>query len=99
MSYTAEAAKWIDLVLARVPELRAAGVLKLSLDGLQLELAPAQLVFVDDGEPAHDEPPPRDPLLDPATYARTEEEGVPGDDGRTRDPDAYEDGEEPPEDM
>jgi len=58
----------LALLIARAPDLRRAGVLTLSLDGLAVSLAP-------DAPPPSTEPVPReaveepsDPLSDPATF-------------------------------
>lgn len=64
----------LALLIARAPDLRRAGVLTLSLDGLAVSLAP-------DAPPVADVPrevveEPADPLLDPATFGYRD--AVPG---------------------
>ncbi len=62
----------INMVIARAPALREAGVLSLTLDGLSVMLAPSappkERISVDDEDEPTEQSHP-DPLMDPATYA------------------------------
>jgi hypothetical protein len=63
-------------LLSRAPELRRAGVLKVTLDGLEVTLAPYQepVAVGEEAKPAV----PVDPLLDPNTYGLPSGSKVPG---------------------
>lgn len=62
-------AQLLDMVIAKARQLREAGVLRVQLDGLSFELAPAGAPHMDDeelDEPEDTDDP--DPFNDPATY-------------------------------
>lgn len=65
----AELARVLDVLARKAPSLRAAGVRQVVVDGIHIELVPADTVA-----PKSDEvPPPRvKDLDDPVTYGRTD---------------------------
>ncbi len=73
-----EAAELIDLIAERAPKLRDAGVRRLRLEDLELELAPPEVEVAGDADDDEDEQQrePRHPFYDPATFGRRR--GVPG---------------------
>lgn len=72
-------AELLDLLVERADRLRAAGVLRLELEGLKVELAPAAPT-IDPNKRRDAEPEPAeddvDPFRDPATFGLRA--GVPG---------------------
>lgn len=59
---------WIDLVIKRAAELRAAGITSIGCDGMTAEIATAAPSTDDKPLPKTDEEPECDPLDDPASY-------------------------------
>lgn len=70
-----KSAAWIDLLVSRGPQLRAAGVTQLSIDGVSVTLAPAEATAPVDGKEREPESVTTDPLDDDATYGGR---GMPG---------------------
>lgn len=68
MGDTDEASAWIDLVLERASELRAAGVLSIGLGGCNATLAPAEPTIDTSKIKVDEVQAPRDPFHDPASY-------------------------------
>lgn len=65
----AQAEAWIDLIIARAPALRAAGVTSLAFDGgASILLLPEPPPAVDLGPPPRIEDPILDAMNDPATF-------------------------------
>lgn len=58
----------LDLVIAKAPALREAGVLELAVDGISVKLAPAK---APDVQPVQEEEPEADVWQDPSTFGRT----------------------------
>jgi hypothetical protein len=63
-----DASGWIDLVIARAPDLRKAGVTAIGFDGCTASLEPAAPTFSDDKPGTSVDDSYLDPLHDPATY-------------------------------
>lgn len=65
-----ELGQLLDLAIAKAPDLRAAGVLHVQLDGLAFALAPQEQPVVedDDDDKRPTEQDVMDPLDDPATF-------------------------------
>lgn len=61
------AAAWIDLVIRRARDLRAAGVTSIGIDGCTATLGP-EPIAADSSKPAAPDPEPHDHFHDPATY-------------------------------
>lgn len=59
----------IDLLVKRAPDLRAAGVASLAVDGVSVTLLPPDPRPADEWVEPPPQPEPRDPLSDPDTYA------------------------------
>jgi hypothetical protein len=78
---TKEHADLIDLVIARAPKLRDAGVLVIRTETLHVELAPATPEPAELEEPAGDDLE-SNPWNDPTSFGRTK--GVPGKDPRRK---------------
>ena len=64
-----EASDLLDLVIARAPELREAGIRSVELGGLGFTLAPPELAPDDTGNDQEDDGP-ADALHDPWTFGR-----------------------------
>ena len=63
-------AEWIDLIARNAVRLRDAGVVRLSLEGVELELSPAAVKEEEEERGGVEDIDAGDPLQDPATYGR-----------------------------
>ena len=66
-------AELLELLIASAEKLRGAGVLRVEIDGLKAELAPAAPAITTGKHPGRDAAPdpstdPVNPFMDPATY-------------------------------
>lgn len=61
----------LDLLVAKAPAMREAGILNLSIDGLSIVLAEAAPEPVKPDKHDTSPPAPVDPFDDPATYGRS----------------------------
>ena len=59
---------WIDLLIKRSPDLRAAGILSIAFDSCSAVLAPAEAVVEKDDKPFVDEPDDPNPWLNGSSY-------------------------------
>lgn len=67
---TPSPAEWLDLLIAKAPALRTAGVLAVELGNVRFQMTPPEMQMPAQTTDRRTGPPPADPLDDPALFGR-----------------------------